>query len=429
MSATLTAPGVPAATARRSTAGPALIGWLAVVGAALAWGQALQPGTNLVVGPLPPFIGRFDVRPGLLLLPALAVAAALALAGPTVAARLRWRSLLLAAPLTAGVWAVTLAAADGLSRLAAPLARSSEYRSALPGLDDGPGSFLRNFVSDLPAQSVHVRGHPPGPVLVTWALERVGLAGPGWAAALAIAAGASAASAVAITVRLLAGEAAARRALPFLVLAPTALWVATSMDAVFLGVSSWGIALLAVGLRRPSAAVAGGVLLGGALFLSYGLAPLGLLALAVVVRRPRAFLLATAGVAAVVAAFTFGGFWWFDGLAATHTEWARGAGVSRSYGYFLLGDLALLAVLVGPATAAGLTALQDRRLWLLVVPVLAALALSDLAGFSRGEVERIWLPYAPWLLVAAAALPRPRRWLVAQAAVALVVQAVLVSPW
>ncbi|XRQ08983.1 hypothetical protein ACN3XK_72970, partial [Actinomadura welshii] len=69
------------------------------------------------------------------------------------------------------------------------------------------------------------------------------------------------------------------------------------------------------------------------------------------------------------------------------------------------------------------------------VAALAAAALAgvlalDASGVTRGEVERIWVPYAAWLL-AAAALHRPpaRAWLAAQAATALAVQALVLSPW
>ncbi len=438
MVATLHAATFPRARDGARRRGPVVLAvsaWLVLIGAAVAWGQLLQPGTNLFVGPLPPFIGQVDVRPGLSLLPAVAVAALVVGLGPVAAARLRWRQLLAASWGATALWAVALAASDGWARLSAPLARVEDYRTTLPALDSGVGAFLRTFVTDLPSYSTHTRGHPPGPVLVVKLLEWLGLPGPGWQAAVVIAAGASAAAAVAVTVRTLDGEAAARRTLPFLVLAPAALWVATSMDALFLGVSAWGVALLAVaahatGRRAAAPAVAAGLLLGGMLFLSYGLLPLGALALAVGLRRPRVLAVAAAGLAAVFVAFAVAGFWWPAGVAATSVEWSRGHGAGRLYWYFLLGDLALLAVLVGPAAAAGLSRLRDRRLWLLVGAALLAVAVSDLGGFSRGEVERIWLPFAPWILVATAALPgRGRSWLAAQAVVALAVQAVVVSPW
>jgi hypothetical protein len=67
--------------------------------------------------------------------------------------------------------------------------------------------------------------------------------------------------------------------------------------------------------------------------------------------------------------------------------------------------------------------------------VLAGAALAgavalDLSGVTRGEVERIWLPYAGWVL-AAAALHRPpaRRWLAAQALLGLALQGLTLSNW
>ncbi len=55
---------------------------------------------------------------------------------------------------------------------------------------------------------------------------------------------------------------------------------------------------------------------------------------------------------------------------------------------------------------------------------LAAVAIAIVSGLSKGEVERIYLPFALWLLPAAAALPdRQRRWwLAAQVGTAVVVQ-------
>ena len=50
---------------------------------------------------------------------------------------------------------------------------------------------------------------------------------------------------------------------------------------------------------------------------------------------------------------------------------------------------------------------------------------------SKAEVERIWLPFVPWLLVSTALLPE--RWrrsgLVVQVVVALLVQHLLYTVW
>ena len=138
------------------------------------------------------------------------------------------------------------------------------------------------------------------------------------------------------------------------------------------------------------------------------------------------------GLGLVVAAFTADGFWWPDGVRATHHFYAHNYGSgSRPYGYFLLADLAVFAVMIGPATVAGIAHLNVRRnpaAWL-IVAALIAVAVSDLSGYMRGEVERIWLPYAPWVVVAGAAFTRSRSWLLLQVATALAVQAVVVSPW
>ena len=83
--------------------------------------------------------------------------------------------------------------------------------------------------------------------------------------------------------------------------------------------------------------------------------------------------------------------------------------------------------MLGPAVIAGLTVRPARAGRLLVVSALAAVAVADLSGLSKGEVERIWLPFMPWITLAAVSLlrgarRRPARWLAAQAALAIVLQ-------
>jgi hypothetical protein len=102
----------------------------------------------------------------------------------------------------------------------------------------------------------------------------------------------------------------------------------------------------------------------------------------------------------------------------------------------LVGNPASLALATGPAVAAGLASLASNRRRpsahgphpaLLPAAALAAVAAADLSQLARGEVERIWLPFVPWLALAA---PGDRRgWLAAQVAVALLLQSILVSPW
>jgi hypothetical protein len=54
-----------------------------------------------------------------------------------------------------------------------------------------------------------------------------------------------------------------------------------------------------------------------------------------------------------------------------------------------------------------------------------------ISGMSKGEVERIWLPFTVWLLPAGAALSagRASRWLGLQAAIAIVVAATVRTSW
>ena len=120
-------------------------------------------------------------------------------------------------------------------------------------------------------------------------LDRLGLGG-GYAAGLVVTGlAASTAVAVLVTLRVLGAEPAARRAAPFLVLGPAAIWQCVSADGMFAAVAAWGIAALAVAATRRRLAsslgwsVVAGLLLGSCVMLSYGLPLLGLLALAVLV--------------------------------------------------------------------------------------------------------------------------------------------------
>ena len=100
--------------------------------------------------------------------------------------------------------------------------------------------------------------------------------------------------------------------------------------------------------------------------------------------------------------------------------------------------IAALLVVLGPAVLAGArrmlgSAGTHPALPLVVVALLgaaaAAILVADLSGMSKAEVERIWLPFAVWLMPACATLRNPRAWLVAQAAVALAVNHLLLTVW
>ena len=224
----------------------------------------------------------------------------------------------------------------------------------------------------------------------------------------------------------MAGLDAARTAAPFLVLAPWTLFVATIGDAVFTAMAAWTIAFSSwprrdgrAPPRWPRSAVGRGA----TLHFTYGLVPLLVVVPAAILVAQRRLVLAApaaAGALAVTAAWVAAGFWWLGGFQATRHWHDVGASVDRPYLYFLFADLVVLAVMLGPAVVAGLVVRPDRALGLLIVSALVAVAVADLSGLSKGEVERIWLPFLPWITLAVVGLFRQRptqvrAWLAAQA--------------
>jgi hypothetical protein len=418
----------------------ALAGWSVLVASAAVWGErVIATGDRLRIH-APPLTGSYDVRIDTGVLPTLAVATVAIAAGPLVARQTSWRRLVVVAALASVAWAVALALVDGPGALTEPLVRG-QYIRTVPRVGD-PLHFLTTFVDRLATYNIHTQGHPPGMVLVLWALERLGLGGVGWNAVLVFAGGGAATAAVLVATREIAGEAAARAAAPFLVLTPAAIWW-SSGDAFFAGVSAWSVALtvLATGRRGRASgllAAAGGVLFGCATLLSYGLVLVGVIPLFAVWSRRRPDVLAFSALGALVplAGALAAGFSWIAGLAATHGRYYAGVARRRPYSYFVVGNLAAFAIAAGPAAAVALGRLRNHAVALLVVGGLAAIALADLSGLSKAEVERIWLPFVPWVVVSTAVLGpgirgriTSRWWLTTQAVTAAAVAVTVRSPW
>lgn len=400
----------------RVLAAAALVASAAVVGVLLG-------GERTFAGAPPLFAGWFP-HVGIGTPLAVLVAVLVVVWGPSLAGRLSWRAALAAGYATAVAWIVSLALVDGWKRgFSGRLTTSDEYLHEVPGVTD-VGVTLREFSSRIldfqpDSWTVHVSGHPPGALLVFVGLDRAGLSGGAWAAALVVLVGALTAVAVPVTVRAMVSEEHARRVLPFVALFPGAVWIGVSADGLFAGVTACGIALLAT--RR---ALAGGVVLGFGVFLSYGLVLIGILALAVSWPDWRRIGLAVLGAVGVVVVFAALGFWWLDGYHLVVERYYQGIASSRSYGYWVWANLAAAVLACGFAPFA---ARWRGPALTLAAEAAVAILVADVSGLSKAEVERIWLPFTVWLVVLVP--DRPRAWLAAQAVTALAVNHLLLTNW
>jgi hypothetical protein len=420
-------------------AGVALGAMGALIALAYAGGRWLQAAGYRMQVNAPPLTGNIDPRLGITALPAGVVGAAGVRWGVDRARQLPWRRLMALTFLAALAWAAALAAWDGVAGFTRSSLSPVDYLQALPAIGAAPGAFLRGFAANVGSLPAHVRAHPPGLVLALWGMDRVGLGGAGWAAVLQMLGGAASVPAVLLSLREVAGERSARAAAPFVMLSCGALFW-SSGDAVFLGVGAWAATLvvLATGRRGPASValcLGGGALFGLGAMLSYGLPLLAVIPLTVALARRRLgpVLLAGGTAVGVVAALCGALGWsWFGGLAITRAQYAVSLARIRPYAYFVWANLAAFAVVLGPAVWVALTRQRDRHAWWLIAGAALGVALADLSGLSKGEVERIWLPFAPWIVLATSSFEDAdgaRRWLGLQVIWALAIQWAVRSPW
>ncbi|HSV65667.1 MAG TPA: hypothetical protein VLJ59_07150 [Mycobacteriales bacterium] len=360
--------------------------------------------------------------------------------------RLPWRALLLATYAAATAWALALALVDGGQGLAGPVTNPEEYLADVPRVGDDPAGFLRHFVGGLGPLAPATQDHPPLPVLLLWLLRRAGLTSPVGIGVVLTLAGTLTVPLLLVAVRSLCGEPYARRLAPVLALAPYAVWVAVSMDAV---TATLGAALVTAGVLasehgrawwRSAAWAAGcGLLLGVAGLFSYSVAWLAVSVMCVYFVRRRPLLnvvSATFGLVPLLLAAA-AGFAWTDGLAAARRDLAERVGPHRSALVWGFLGLAVVVLACGPAIVASARKVRMTPGWPFLVGPVLGVGFSVLAGLARGEAERSWLPFFPWLLVAAVAPDRPGGkptltpvWLVAGGVLAAVlIEALLATPW
>ena len=412
-------------------------------------------GWNVRVRSFPPLHAEWMPRLGFGTIPVVVLGVLAVRFGAAAASYLRWNLLLAASFVASALWLASLALVDGPAGIGVILDHHYEYLRTARSVTDFSAT-LNEYVSRIPLDSVnnwpvHIAGHPPGALLFFVVLVQLGL-GSGLAAGIVVLLfAATVPAAVLITLRRLGAEGPARVVAPFLVFGPSAIWMAVSGDGMFAAFAAWGLCLLAVAAtsqRRRSVALwglAAGLVLGYCVMLSYGLPLLGILACTIlaVARNWRPIGWAIGAAVAVVLAFAVAGFAWWEGYPVLVQRYWDGIATRRPLGYWIWGNFAALLFSAGPIVGAAIAATIARsrstlkstsELRIVVALALAALAtvvVADLSGMSKAEVERIWLPFVPWLLVATAILPASWRTgaLAGQIAFAVVVQHVLFTGW
>jgi methylthioxylose transferase len=412
------------------------------------WEVASRAPRNASPHEVPPLHGLWRPKlfgPGTL--PAIVIAALGWRYAADLADRLPWRRLLAASYAGSLAWLLSLAFVDGRSGISRVLGNPYEYLETARSVGS-VSHLLDTYISRIPYSAAdnwptHVAGHPPATLLFFVGLDRVGLGGDFAAGLIVTVLAATTVVAVLVTLRALGAERWARLAAPFLVLSPAAVFMAVSADALIAAVAAWGLACLALATRRVWWAVPAGLLLGTAVMMSYGMPLMGLLAVAVLVAGRSWRPLPVAGAAALAVVLTFAalGFAWWDAYPVLKERYFDGIAADRPQSYWWYGDLACLVVSAGPLLLPGVfsaaaTAFSSARrsastVLVLVGAIVVVVAAADASGMSKAEVERIWLPFVPWLTLSFVLLPeRWRRWgLGAQVVTALVVQHLFYTAW
>jgi methylthioxylose transferase len=451
--------------------GAALLGWATI------WGRRVQTNPDVKLGAAP-LVGQWKFRPSIGYLMPIGFALLVIVVIPRLFVRLQTRWVVLSTVGLAGSFTAALAGADGGVAMLDPVVHRTEYwawldkmppvRQMLTNYDEY--DFIVNF-------STHIKGHPPGYMLLLKALAALGLGKP-WIIALVsyVSAGLVAGS-VLVVARRLGTAKFTRRAAPLLILAPYAVWMGTSADAVFSALVAVGAAGLAIAAtsaqssHRITFSVLAGLSIGAGLYSSWGTVTCAPILAGVLwcatrqqaaspsahpasfgerIRRAAPIVAwASTGIGAVAVTMTALGYNWFAGMGLTRRLYWKGTAQFRPWKYFLVGNMGALLFAIGIVAVVGLgvagigvgkqnrseigTSPTDTQptnwlRWLIICALTCVLA-ANFSQYSKGEVERIWLPFMPWLTLPAALLTRHRLWLLVQATSAIGLQVMLISKW
>jgi hypothetical protein len=220
------------------------------------------------------------------------------------------------------------------------------------------------------------------------------------------------------------------------------------MDAVVLLMAAGFVTLGVLGSearRSPLWALGSGLLLGCAALMNYAVAWLGISVIAVYFVRRRPLLIALTAIGGLIplAIAQIAGFSWTAGLSAAQADFSARVGPERSWLLWAFLDVLLLLLACGPAIIRAARRLHLTPGWPFVVGAALAVGFAILSGLSRGEVERSWLAFYPFLLIPAVAPavrpsdsnpgpdagPAPFWHVAAGAAGAIVIEAVLRTTW
>ncbi|MDQ7904253.1 hypothetical protein RB614_06920 [Phytohabitans sp. ZYX-F-186] len=376
--------------------------WLALAAAGLAFTWLAVRFASPLGTDAAPFLGTYRPKVG----PSSPLAPAVAATVLTVAARgwwdrAAWPIVLLTGYLAGLMWTVALAVVNGERGLYGPANHS---------------------------------GEPPGPALVLRWIHRAGITDPLAVGLLLTAVGALLVPLVLAAARNGCGDLEARRYLPVVALAPYAIWVAASLDALvavlvaaMVAAGAWASDHRRTGPKAGAGAITAGLLLGVAAMFSFAVPWMGFSLVCLYFARRRAALNFLTGLGALVpvGVAQLLGFRWVDGLLAAQRE--------RPVIWWGVISLAVLLLAAGPALVASLRKMRNTPGWPFLVGAGAAVLSTVLAGLARGGVEHAWLTFFPWLTVAATAperqagppVPAPLLLAAAGAATAVALRAVL----